>query len=174
MSTELIKAAQAGDANAFTALLKQYDRQVMSVVYRFSGSMADREDLYQDIFLHVFQSLKKYDFRAKFSTWLYRVALNRCYSYLRSKKPLEPFEDSREAAPDFERRAKLQAVHQALNGLRGPQRISFHLFYVESWSVEEIAQVLECKSGTVKAHLQRARTKIKSAREVRTWLANPI
>lgn len=174
MTKEWIEAAQKGDTEAFLALLQMHDRQVMSVVYRFAGCMADREDLYQDIFIHVFQSIKKYQFRASFRTWLYRVALNRCYSYLRSRKSFEVLEDQGGNPLDFESRAKIQAVHQALAKLRGPQRISFHLFYVESWSVEEIAEVLHCQVGTVKAHLQRARSKIKSAREVRTWLANPI
>lgn len=175
MTTELIKAAQKGSHEAFLALLRQYDRQLMSVVYRFSGSYSDREDLYQDIFIHVFQSLGKFKFEASFKTWLYRVALNRCITYLR-RKPVELELDP--AIPvhhlDFEKRAKVRAIFEGLRKLRGPQRICFHLFYVEGWSVEEIAEVQGCRPGTVKAHLQRARTKIKSEKEVRLWIANPV
>lgn len=174
MAFQLIQAAQAGDQAAFLQLLKQHDRQLMAVVYRFAGSYADREDLYQDIFLHVFQSLKKFAFQADFKTWLYRVALNRCCSFHRRRPKtitMEPLTTAK--LPDFEKRAKLKAIQSALRRLRGPQRISFHLFYIEDWAIEKIAEVLNCRPGTVKAHLQRARNKIKSAREVRTWLATP-
>lgn len=175
MSEALIKAAQKGDQDAFLDLIKQHDRQVMSVVYRFTACFSEREDMYQDIFLHIFQSIKKFKFKASFNSWLYRVAMNRSLSYIRRNKPAQVFDELPASnGVDFEQRAKLSAVHKALAALKGQQRICFHLFYVEDWSVEEIADVLDCKQGTVKAHLQRARLKIKSAREVRTWLANPI
>jgi len=174
MSDQLIKDAQKGDHEALLELLSMHDRQTMSVVYRFSGNAYDREDLYQDIFLHVFKSIKTYKFKASFQTWLYRVALHRCCSYMRRKPNEVPLAESPEAHRlDFEARAKLKSIQNALGRLRGPQRISFHLFYIEDWQVEDIAEVLDCKPGTVKAHLQRARNKVKSAWEVRKWRASP-
>lgn len=174
MADQLIRLAKAGDHEAFMKLLSMHDRQLMSVVYRFSGNSCDREDLYQDIFLHVFKSIKSYHFKASFKTWLYRVALNRCCTFLRRKPNEVPLAEVPGGfRMDFETRARLSAIHKALSRLRGPQRISFHLFYIEDWAIDDIAEVLDCKPGTVKAHLQRARNKVKSAWEVRKWRTNP-
>ena len=174
MTDQLIRLAQTGEHEAFLELLKTHDRQLMSVVYRFAGNACDREDLYQDIFLHVFKSIKSYNFKADFRTWLYRVALNRCCSFMRRKPSEVPLAESPAGfRADFETRAKLKSVQKALAGLRGPQRICFHLYYIEDWEVEDIAAVLNCKPGTVKAHLQRARNKVRSSWEVRKWRTSP-
>jgi RNA polymerase sigma-70 factor (ECF subfamily) len=170
---QLIRRAQGGDHAAFIALLARYDRQIMSVIYRFTSDCYDREDLYQEVFLHCYRSLGTFRFRSSLKTWLYWLALNRSVTYMRKKQPVaEPTEMAAEEI-DWERREKLRAVHQALCRLRGKQRICFHLHYIEDWRVDEIAAVLECSEGTVKSHLNRARSKIRGEREVLVWQSNP-
>ncbi|MDJ0837521.1 MAG: RNA polymerase sigma factor [Acidobacteriota bacterium] len=173
MNDLLVKKAREGDHHAFLALLKRCDRQLMSVVCRFTGDLYDREDLYQDIFLHCFQSIRSYRGDAPFQTWLYRLALNRCIDYMRKKPIVEPAEDSPGPEIDWERREKLAAVHRAMNRLDGPRRICFHLSYVEGWAVSEIAEMMGCSPGTVKSHLDRARKKIRKDHEVLIWQPNP-
>ena len=63
----------------------------------------------------------------------------------------------------------LAAISNAQKQLNGPQRVSFHLLYIEQWSLQEIATVLECNIGTVKSHLHRAREKVRMDKEVRKW-----
>jgi len=170
----LIEGAQAGDHDAFLALLARYDRQIMSVVYRFTSGRYDREDLYQEVFLHCFRSIRRFRFRSSLKTWLYRVALNRSVTYMRKRQPVvAALRDEPAPEVDWERREKLRSVHRALGRLRGRQRICFHLHYVEGWRVDEIAAVLDCSEGTVKSHLNRARGKIRRDREVVVWLTNP-
>ena len=166
---ELIERAQKGDHDAFLALLAQHDRQIMSVVFRFSGDLFDREDLYQEIFLHCFRSIKRYRFEALFRTWLYRLALNRCLRFMRKQRPMTELEEIPVSPPNGENRAMIRSIRQALSRLRGPQQISFHLYYIEDWSVERIAEVLGCSEGAVKSHLNRARVKIRADREVYQW-----
>ncbi len=167
---QLIDRAKAGDRDAFVDLLSRYDRQIMSVVYRFTGNHFDREDLYQEVFLHVFQALRDFRGDASFTTWLYRIALNRCTRQLAARRRFEVLEDQQDAGANHERQARLQAVHGAISRLRGPQRICFHLHYIEDWRVERIAETLAIGTGTVKSHLDRARKKIKLDKEVLAWL----
>ena len=173
MNHDDLAAAQKGDADAFLRLLQHYDRQLMSVIYRFSGDFFDRQDLYQDIFVHAFQSVAKFRGEASFSSWLYRIALNRCIDFMRRNKPVEELEETQamtDAAP-LEQRSKLRAIHRALAKIKGPQRICFHLHYIEDWDVNRIAETMSMSHGTVKSHLNRARVKIKKSKEVGPWLA---
>ena len=166
---ELIERAQAGDRSAFLDLVARHDRQIMSVVYRFSCDLFDREDLYQEVFLACFRSIKNFKSRSSFQTWLYRLALNRCITYTKDRQPTaEPREEAGEMI-DWERWEKLKAVYRALEKLDGPQKLSFHLHYNEDWTVPQIAELLECRPGTVKSHLNRARVKIRGDREVLEW-----
>jgi len=172
MEEELIRKAREGDAEAFLTLVRKYDRQIMSVVYRMSGDGYDREDLYQEVFLHCFKAIKGYRFRASFRTWLYRVALNRCIDYMRKKPAVREVEDSAVPPEDWERRAKVRAVWKAMSRLQGRQRICFFLYYVEGWEVRDIQELAGLREGTVKSHLNRARQKIRKDREVLPWQAS--
>jgi RNA polymerase sigma-70 factor (ECF subfamily) len=165
----LIKLAQRGDHEAFLELLARYDRQIMSVVYRFTGDFYDRQDLYQEVFLHCFRSIRRFRFRSSFETWLYRIALNRCISYMKKKEPIAEAQDEAGHEFDWERRAKLHAIHAALSKMKGAQRICFHLHYIEDWSIARIAESIKCRNGTVKSHLNRARDKIRKDPRVRAW-----
>lgn len=168
----LIKRAQRGDHDAFLDLLARYDRQIMSVVYRFTGDFYDRQDLYQEVFLNCFRSISKFRFKSSFKTWLYRVALNRCITYMKRKEEIAEPADRQVAEFDWEHRAKIRAIHNALSAVKGSQRVCFHLYYVEDWSIEQIATTLGCRAGTVKSHLNRARDKIRKDPRVRAWTTN--
>jgi len=174
MERALIEQAQKGDRDAFLELIATYDRQIMSVVYRFTGDCYDREDLYQEVFLRCFKSIGRFRFQAAFSTWLYRIALN-CGIDFMKKKP--PFVDGRkdEGADhvDYEQQERLRIVRRAARRLPGPQRICFHLFYVEDWSIADLAALLQSSEGTIKSHLDRARKKIRQDRQVLQWQTNP-
>ena len=172
-SRELIIRAQKGDREAFLELIQGCDRHIMSVVYRFTGDLYDRQDLYQEVFLRSFRSIKKFRFKANFQTWLYRLALNCCIDYMKKNQPTDPLPENRLAEPNWESREKIKAVHRALTRIRGPQRIAFHLHYIEGWDLKEIAELLHCKEGTVKSHLNRARNKIKRDHKVLLWQSNP-
>ena len=166
---DLINRARGGDHSAFLALIALYDRQLMSVIYRFSADLYDREDLYQEIFLHTWKSLGSFSFRSTFQTWLYRLALNRCLAYMKKREPVAEVEDQEGASQDWEKREKLRVIHKALARLKGPQRVCFHLYYIEDWDPERIAETMNMKQGTVKSHLNRARDKIRNTAEVMEW-----
>lgn len=165
-----VAQAKRGDHDAFMHLVALHDRQLMAVVRRFTHDQYDREDLYQDIFLHVFKSIRSFRGRSSFNTWLYRLALNRCMDWNKRRTPV--LEPSDQAAPgvDWEQRRKLTAVHKAMGHLSDKERVCFHLHYVEEWRPGEIAEMLGCREGTVKSNLNRARQKIRKDKQVAPWL----
>jgi RNA polymerase sigma-70 factor (ECF subfamily) len=169
----LIKMAQDGNSEAFLELISRYDRQVMSVIYRLTYDQFDREDLYQEIFLSCFRSIKSFRFRSSFVTWLYRVALNRSLSYLKKNRRKVDYQEAPARGHDPDRQAKLEAVQRAFSRLHGNEKLCFHLHYMEEWDIERIAKVLDCAEGTIKSYLHRARNRVKVDPEVLVWQTNP-
>lgn len=166
---KLIALAQKGDHGAFMQLIESYDQKVINLTFRFTGNKFDRNDLYQEIFLACFTALPKFTGKSSFYTWLYRISLNKCLDFQHST-PLDS--TSIDAiAPDisWEKRSMLESIQTASNRLTGQQKICFHLFHLEEWTIEEIAKVIDCSIGTVKSHLDRARNKIRQDAEVLKW-----
>ncbi|MDP2139626.1 MAG: RNA polymerase sigma factor [Gammaproteobacteria bacterium] len=166
---QLIALARTGDHQAFTRLLEIHDRRVMGVIVRFTGNRFDRDDIYQEVFTACYVALPRFNGTCAFYTWLHRIALNQCISFIRSRKTFEPEEDVAVEDESWERKAQLQAITNAQKQLAGPQQIGFHLYYVEQWSIEDIAVLLECSLSAAKTHIHRAREKIRADEEVRKW-----
>ena len=83
---ELMLAAGAGDEGAFGELVSRHRDAIVNLTYRYLGNRADAEDLAQDVFLKVYRARKRYRPEAKFTTWLYRVAVNACLNEVRHRK----------------------------------------------------------------------------------------
>jgi RNA polymerase sigma-70 factor (ECF subfamily) len=166
---DLVERAALGDHAAFETLLEQHDQRVMNLILRFTADQFDRDELYQDIFTACYVALPRFSGKSSFYTWLYRIALNRCISFARRHQPVLEVEEIPVPDADWAQRQQLKAISRALQKLKGPQQIAFHLFYIEQWSKEEISGVLEITVGTVKSHLHRAREKIRLDKEVAQW-----
>ena len=82
----LIDKILAGDNNAFKSLIEEYQRLVSHIVFRMINREADREDICQDIFIKVFQNLAEFKFESKLSTWIAKIAYNRCINFLEKKR----------------------------------------------------------------------------------------
>src|SRR5215813_9183584 len=85
-NTQLIRAAQQGDAAAFEQLVYQYDRAVLRVAIHLSGSTEDGQDIYQEAFLRAYLKLPRFRFECSFYTWIYRIVTNLCIDHLRKKR----------------------------------------------------------------------------------------
>ena len=128
------------------------------------------EDLLQEVFLKAYQALPRFRFESSFSTWIYRIALNEAKYQKRQRKnwlPLEEISKSlleRDASPDqllvhiLEERQAI--VQHALQGLAAKLRTVLILKYVDDLSYEEIAEILQCSTGTVASRLSRALRKL--------------
>jgi len=82
----LIRRAQRGDREAFDALVRQYDQEVLRLVLRVVRSPEEAQDLYQEAFLKAYRSLARFRLESRFSTWLYRLVTNVCFDYLRRQR----------------------------------------------------------------------------------------
>ena len=172
----LIARARAGDAQAFDALVLEYQDRVFNMCYRMLANRDDALDVAQEVFLTVFRSIRRFEARARFSTWLYRITVNRCRDELRrrgsvkhtrphslsaSEDPIEP--SGHEPSPDEQASAReLQAlVERCIDELPGDVREVLVLRDTQDLPYEDIASVLEIPVGTVRSRLNRARTLLK-------------
>src|ERR1700675_1938667 len=78
-----VRMSQAGDHEAFEALVARHQRMIHSLTYRMTGSLADAEDLAQETFINAYRQIGSYRGTSKFSTWLYRIAINACLTWRR-------------------------------------------------------------------------------------------
>src|ERR1700719_3341043 len=176
---ELVRRAQGEDKEAFEELVRRHQNRVFAVAGGILRRREDVEDIAQQVFVKAYFSLKRFDQRAAFSTWLYKITVNECWDLLRKKKvrPLVYESDlSEEQARQFdspERHANhapdtsdtLEAreyVDHLLAGIDERDRMMLILKEVEGFAVEEIAQMLELNANTVKVRLFRARRRIVS------------
>lgn len=173
---ELVRRAQANDKEAYEELIKRHQQRVFAVAAGILRRHEDIEDIAQQVFVKAYFSLKRFDGRAAFSTWLYRITLNECWDLLRKKKvrPLLYESDLSEeqaqrvadsesdgAGPDVRQRLEnQQRVEQLLEGLEERDKLMLILKEVEGFSIEEIAEVLDLNANTVKVRLFRARGRV--------------
>src|SRR5271154_947347 len=174
---ELVSLSQNGAEAAFEELVRRHQQRVFALVGRILRRPEDVEDIAQQVFLKTYLSLGKFDHRAAFSTWLYRITVNECWDYLRKKKirPLVYEADlseeqvsrldgivSAERPPENpSRRAETKdLLEQLLDELPERDRELLVLKEVEGFSVQELAEMLELNVNTVKVRLFRVRARL--------------
>jgi RNA polymerase sigma-70 factor (ECF subfamily) len=174
---QLVRRAQKGEKDAFEILVQRHQHRVFAVARGILKRQEDVEDIAQQVFVKAYFSLKRFDQRAAFSTWLYKITVNECWDLLRKRKarPLVYESDfseeqsrqfsanEREAdsGPDTsERMAMRQRLDSMLAQLDDRDRAMLILKEVEGFSVEEIADSLGLNANTVKVRLFRARRRI--------------
>ncbi|MGZ7046104.1 MAG: RNA polymerase sigma factor [Candidatus Aminicenantales bacterium] len=166
----LVERGRAGDLAAMEAIYEMFKRPVFNLQYRHTMNRVVAEDLLQDVFLRVFTHLKDVRDVATFPGWVFRIALNTCYSFLRQKKiqngravPLGEMEgqivDERADAVESDLKGPLNRAIQSLSpGLRSV----FILHDVQGYKHEEISRLLRCSVGTSKSQLFKARMKLRA------------
>lgn len=174
---ELVRRAQAEDQGAFEELVRRHQHRVVAVAGGILRQREDVEDIAQQVFVKAYFSLKRFDQRAAFSTWLYKITVNECWDLLRKRKvrPLVYESDlSEEQARQFgapEERSTpspdisdtleaRQKVERLLECLDERDKMMLILKEVEGFAVEEIAEILDLNANTVKVRLFRARRRI--------------
>jgi RNA polymerase sigma-70 factor, ECF subfamily len=176
---ELVRRAQAEDQEAYEELVRRHQHRVFAVAGGILRRREDVEDIAQQVFVKAYFSLKRFDQRAAFSTWLYKITVNECWDLLRKKKvrplvyesdlseeqarQIVAAEAKRAVTPDISEKLEArQRVEQLLEGLDERDRLMLVLKEVEGFSIEEVAEVLDLNANTVKVRLFRARRRIVS------------
>lgn len=165
IAVDILDRARAGDRDAFNELVRFYRDDLLRVAYRFVGNYEDARDVLQHVFVKVYQNIDRWEPRAPFWSWLYRIAVNESLGWKKREQrryevvaPLEetPYPDapSSGASPLDEAswRETAHRVLEAIERLPEMQRATFILRYREELSVKETAAALGCAEGTVKAN----------------------
>jgi RNA polymerase sigma-70 factor, ECF subfamily len=167
----LIRRSLGGDQEAFGVLVARHARSILSVTSRMLGPTADAEDVAQDTFVAAFKSLSSFQFDARFSTWLYRIAVNKCTDALRARRPTVSLDETAddhtsawqatdEETPEWE----LEQVELAWELDKGIQalphvyRESFVLRHIEGLGYDEMSAILGVHRDTLKMRVYKART----------------
>ena len=174
---QLVRLAQKGEKAAFETLVHRHQQRVFAVARGILKRQEDVEDVAQQVFVKAYFSLKRFDQRAAFSTWLYKITVNECWDLLRKRKarPLVYESDfseeqsrqysaiEREATKGLDtsdRMAMRERLENMLGQLEKRDRAMLILKEVEGFSVEEIADSMGLNANTVKVRLFRARRRL--------------
>ena len=159
-----------GDPAAFESLIRAHQRMIHSLTFRMTGSLADAEDLAQETFIRAYRQLDSYQGTAKFSSWLYRIAVNVCLNWRKRESRREqlhhrwagsgnaPETESNSSANDDELSRNVQA---ALMRLPAKQRAAIVLTVYDGHNHAEAARMLGCSETTVSWRVFAARRKLK-------------
>lgn len=166
---ELITKFKQGDRSAFRQLVEKYQDPVINISYRFLRNKEEAEETAQEVFLKVYLSAKTYQHNNKFSTWLFKIAVNLCLNKLREKKklPTSQLEEDLPAPlklqPDklLEQENLNRAIRKAIDSLPDQQRTVILLNQFEEFSYLEMAGILDCSLSAIESRLFRAKENLK-------------
>lgn len=173
---DLVVRTLKGDEEGFEKLVEKYQNKVYTLCYRYSGNDEDACDLAQEAFIKAYRSLDSFKGSSRFGTWLYRITTNVCLDEIRRKKrriqadsldqPVEGWDNemARIVTDDtntidtlYEQRELSQYIQTLLMQMKPEHRMVLLLKDIMEFSYEEIAQMLNISSGTIKSRLSRAR-----------------
>jgi len=157
---QIVQRTLDGEAEAFGILVRRWEKKVYGLAYRMLGHYEDARDASQEIFLTVYRNLGKFRGDARFSSWLYRIALNCCHDRLRSRAvPTVPLEETAEISvedsmhDDIERQQRIDRVRTALRALPFEMRQVIIMKEYEGLTFQQIAEILNIPVSTAKTRL---------------------
>lgn len=173
---QLIERAQKGETRAFNEIIKHYEGRVMSVIIGITRDRIEAQDVFQEVFIKLFEKIHHFRFESDFYTYLYRMTVNTCFNaHRRKKRHQNVFRDTNEefwniaAAPEDEaappdRDTEIaSAIQRIYTELPPQQQTVFALKYYENKKVSEISELLDIGEGTIKRYLFRARETMQKA-----------
>ncbi|MBN1757006.1 MAG: sigma-70 family RNA polymerase sigma factor [Chitinispirillaceae bacterium] len=172
----LIARAAQGDNSAFSRLFYEYKDMVYRVVYRLLGNTEETGDAVQQTFIELFKSLPGYEGKSKFSTWLYRIAVNVSIQYFRKHRiqhrDQDHYIDPETMAstpsvtdPSMERKELRRKIEEALASINIRKRTVVVLHDIENRTMEEISEIINVPVGTIKSRLFYGRDELKKKLE---------
>jgi RNA polymerase sigma-70 factor (ECF subfamily) len=180
----LISQIRQGNILALKALYEKYEIQVYRTALAITRDREAAEDILQDCFLKVYFHVDKLDGSLPLSPWLHRVAVNLSYNWVnRRRRWLKPFEEvidclvaSPRSLPEFvlERGELQRVIQKAIASLSFEHRAVIVLFYLNGFSLNEIAYILDCPVGTVKSRLHYARRNLRHKLERDRYLSPEV
>lgn len=158
----LIKRFNEGEKEVFRILINRHKEKVRNIIFITLSELDAIDDIAQEVFITVFKNLKNFRYESQFTTWLYRITINKCKDYLRKKKVRKIFssvdEDYDFSSTQIDENDDVrQIVRKAIDELPDKLRIPMILRDIEGFSYQEISETLDLDLGTVKSRIFRAR-----------------
>lgn len=168
---QLVARAMTGDSAAADQLIRTHQQRINRLVHRLLGWPSDVEDVVQDVFVDALRCLFRFDGRSALSTWLVRIAVNRCRTHQRRRwlklgmlRRLrgEPVRSAPAASERVDLQETIRNVHAAIRKLSPRDREIIVLRYLEELPAEEIAHLLGASRATIDTRLSRARRRLET------------
>jgi RNA polymerase sigma-70 factor (ECF subfamily) len=170
--SELILRIRRGDLAAFETLYDKYKGRIYRTVLAITHDQGAAEDIIQECFLRVYTHIDRIDISRPLSPWIHRVAVNLSYNWGTKRKRWFPtlgevieqfLGGDHRVSPEYiwERKELQRVVQEAIHSLSFAQRVVIVLFYLNEFSLKEIAYVLDCPVGTVKSRLYYGRQNLR-------------
>ncbi len=182
---QTIQAVVAGDVERYAQLVDKYQVSALRMAFGLLGNYEDAKDMAQEAFISAYQGLGRFRQDAKFSTWLYRIVVNQCKDFHRhrSRRPnvvasigqsqgpelaneeglfMDVADSVAHPAEQLANRELARQISLAIEALALNQRTAFVLHRLHGLSLDEVADVMGCRVGTVKSHLFRATAHLRS------------
>lgn len=162
----LIERILAGEQRLYAELVDKYKSYAYTIAQKILQNKPEAEEATQDAFIKAYQHLTGFNRQSKFSTWLYRIVFNTAISYKRKNRhQFQSIENTfieyrQEAEGMLERNDKKKFLSHAMAKLNEADRTALTLFYLEEFSLEEIAEITSMQANTVKVRIHRARQRL--------------
>lgn len=180
--SELILKAQKGDEKAFCELIYRYDKKALAIITSYRNDADTAKDIYQEVFLRVYNGLKNFRFESEFPTWLYRITVNVCITFKEREKRMRHLSIDEDISGGDDSEATLaeiiagdssaddetinselrERIDQAVEKLSPKQKMAFTLKHYQELKIREIAKLMSCTEGAVKKYLFIATGKLKN------------
>jgi RNA polymerase sigma-70 factor (ECF subfamily) len=163
----LIREFNSGNETTFRVLVIKHKEKVRNLVFVTLGDVEFVDDISQDVFISVFHKLKEFRFESKFTTWLYRITVNKCRDYLRKKRvrsifvPIKDSDTEYGTGPFSENVDIPNLVRTAIDKLPEKLKLPLVMRDIEGLSYKEIADKMGTEVGTIKSRIFRARETLK-------------
>lgn len=160
-----------GDTNVFSVLVDRYKEMIFTLALKMIKNREEAEEVSQDTFVKVYNSLNKFKGDSKFSTWIYRIAYNTCLDRLKKNKKdestisIDEFSDHLVKTLDnalsaLEDKERKQTIQNCLSLLSSEENFLLTLYYFDDQNLDEIAKIMDINSNNVKVKLFRSRKKL--------------
>lgn len=160
----IVEEIKDGNPEAFGTLVRRYEDFVYTLIIGIVRSPEMAKDVSQEVFLRVYKSIRRFEKRSNFKTWLYRIAYNTALAHLAREKSMTERANTVETLlvdDSYRHKSDRITLEKIIGMLRQEYRAVIILYYYENLKYEEISEVLECPVGTVKVRLFRAKYELK-------------
>jgi len=165
---ELVQLVKIGEVEPFDELVRRHEVKIHNLCYKMLKNYDDAKDMAQESFLKAYRNIKNFDGRSRFTTWLYRIAVNNCINYMKKERPTEEINDEILDIPKdvpaerYKKKQLKETIYNAIAKLPEVQKSVFTLRALEDLPYQEISAILKKPVNTVKVNYHLAVKNLKN------------